>query len=142
MSVSRIKSLFKDSIRPIFSSIKSLRRGRDSGAAQTLAVARAWPAHRLGIFSCWKIFLRRSNPLFQTNSKKDGRSHPFCYCGEGGIRTLGAISDTQSFQDCRFNHSRTSPSAPLGKPTTRLLCLETPFRSRAHGSFSCCDHQR
>jgi site-specific DNA recombinase len=30
-------------------------------------------------------------------------------CGEGGIRTLGAVSDTQSFQDCRLNRSRTSP---------------------------------
>ena len=32
--------------------------------------------------------------------------------GKGGIRTLGTISGTQSFQDCRLNHSRTFPKLP------------------------------
>jgi hypothetical protein len=33
----------------------------------------------------------------------------FVHCGEGGIRTLGTISRTQSFQDCLFDRSSTSP---------------------------------
>ncbi len=33
--------------------------------------------------------------------------------GEGGIRTLDAIAGIQSFQDCQFNHSCTSPGAHL-----------------------------
>ncbi len=33
----------------------------------------------------------------------------FCNRGEGEIRTPGALSDTQPFQGCRLNRSRTSP---------------------------------
>ena len=33
----------------------------------------------------------------------------FSICGEGGIRTLGTITRTQSFQDCPFDRSGTLP---------------------------------
>ena len=36
----------------------------------------------------------------------------FNFGGGGEIRTPGTISDTQSFQDCRLNRSRTPPVHP------------------------------
>ena len=33
--------------------------------------------------------------------------------GEGGIRTLETVSRLHAFQACAFNHSATSPIAPL-----------------------------
>ena len=38
--------------------------------------------------------------------------------GKGGIRTLGTLSDTQSFQDCRLNRSRTFPNSGLATRAT------------------------
>lgn len=43
--------------------------------------------------------------------------------GEEGIRTLGTVSSTQSFQDCPFNRSGTSPYYLIDRPMTTLKLI-------------------
>ena len=43
-----------------------------------------------------------------------GRSDTLFFGGEGGIRTLDAVSGMPDFESGRFNHSRTSPEGTFG----------------------------
>jgi hypothetical protein len=59
--------------------------------------------------------------------------------GEGGIRTLGTLSDTHDFQSCTFGHSVTSPTATLG-PQNPIVGydggLSGESGSRTHGTLA------
>ncbi len=64
---------------------------------------------------------RRSSPTPHPrgSEKEPGRRGRLCSCGEGGIRTRGAVARTHDFQSCTFGHSVTSPGYLAGP--ARLL---------------------
>ncbi len=66
-------------------------------------------ASSTGTFCCPRPPTIRIPPSLAKH-RSPGDMHPVhCLCGEGGIRTLGTVSRTQSFQDCLFDRSSTSP---------------------------------
>ena len=70
----------------------------------------------------WHVTVRRERAA--TRSLTGG------YHGRGGIRTLGTLSRTHTFQACALNHSATRPSIILPRMRVGDRALGTPWARR------------